>query len=77
MNHPDVSTAGSASGAAAAKLTDAYKTLLSYADAQPAAKREGAPADGGYWFDRGAVEGAMAVAVRRQDLPGSRQEGRP
>jgi hypothetical protein len=77
LNHPDVLAAGSAGGGAAAKLTDAYKTLLSYADAQPAANREGASADGGYWFDRGAVECAMAVAVRRQDLPASRQEGRP
>jgi hypothetical protein len=77
QNHPDVSASGSADGGAAAKLTDAYKTLLSYADAKPTTNRAGAPADGGCWFDRDAVESAMAVAVRRQDSPASRQEGRP
>lgn len=75
--HPDLSASTSADGGQAAHLTDAYKTLVGYAESLPSANGKGAPADGGYRFDRGAVEGAIMVAVRRQELPASGPEGRP
>ena len=77
LSHPDVAPATPANQGQAAELTDAYKTLMSYAEAQPVAGSEGACADGGYRFDRGAVEGAIMVAVRRQELPAARPEGQP
>jgi len=77
QNHPDRSAAASVDAGQAAQLTDAYKTLISYAAALAAASGEGALADGGFRFDRGAVESAILVAVRRQELRASRPGGQP
>ena len=74
QSHPDVSAATSVDGKQAAQITNAYKTLMSYAEALPLPGRESALADAGCRFDRGAVESAIIVAVRRQELPPSRAE---
>ncbi len=76
QSHPDVSAATPVDKRQAAKLIDAYKTLMAYAEALPAANG-GRQADGGYRFDRSAVEDAIRVAVRRQELAASSAEGRP
>lgn len=76
QSHPDVSTATAVDKRQAAKLIDAYKTLMAYAEALPAANGERQP-DSGYRFDRGTVESAVVVAVRRQALAASSAEGRP
>ena len=65
--HPDLALAHIDEGPAA-KLTDAYKTLMNYAEALPSAGGDEAPGDGGYRFDRGAVESSIVVMVRRQEL---------
>ena len=49
---------------------------MAYAEALPAANG-GRQADSGYRFDRGTVESAVVVAVRRQELAASSAEGRP
>ena len=71
--HPDLTPAPSADAAEAADLTAAYRMLMSYAEALPAAA--GMSVDSGCRFDRPAVEGSILVAVRRQELAGG--EGRP
>ena len=70
--HPDIAAASVDAGAAAT-LTDAYRTLMRYAEALPAPTA--ASAQSGYRFDRGAVDGAILVVVRRQDL--AAEEARP
>ena len=76
QSHPDVSAATPADKRQAAKLIDAYKTLLAYAEALPAANG-GRQADSGCQFDRGTVESTVMVAVRRQELAAPSAEGRP
>ena len=71
--HPDLTPAESVDAGEAARLTEAYKTLMSYAEALPAAA--GASAGSGCCFDRHTVEGSILVAVRRQEL--AAEEGRP
>ena len=76
QSHPDRAAAARTDAPQAAELTSAYRTLLLYAGALPLAGGNGAPAGSGYRFDRGAVEGAILVAVRRQEL-GAALEGQP
>ncbi len=71
--HPDLTAAGTADATEAANLTAAYRILMSYAEALPAAA--GMSAESGCRFDRDAVEGSILVAVRRQELAGG--EARP
>ena len=61
----------------ATKLTDAYKTLMNYAEALPSAAGDETPGETGYRFDRGTVEGSILVMVRRQDLTAARAEAQP
>lgn len=72
--HPDVTAATPAEDGATTRLTDAYKTLLNYAEALPSAMDDDALSEAGYRFDRGTVESAMRVMVRRQDLAAARAE---
>ena len=59
------------------RLTDAYKTLTeAYARALSMAG-EGASAGSEFRFDRGTVEGAILVAVQRQELASSGLEAAP
>jgi hypothetical protein len=74
--HPDRATVQAGEGMSA-RLTEAYKTLTSYAAAVPAAPGSGAQAESACRFDRGTVEGAVLVAVRRQELAASGMEGAP
>ncbi len=76
QSHPDVLAATPVDRLQAARVIDAYKTLMAYTEALPAANG-GRQADSGYRFDRGTVESAVVVAVRRQDLAASSAEGRP
>ncbi|MCZ7596154.1 MAG: GvpL/GvpF family gas vesicle protein [Hyphomicrobium sp.] len=71
--HPDHGTALQAADGAPARLTDAYKTLISYATALPS--MAGVAND--CRFDRDAVEGTILVAVRRQELAAAGLEGAP
>lgn len=71
--HPDLAAAETADATEAANLTAAYRILMSYADALPAAA--GMSAESGCRFDRDAVEGSILVTVRRQELAGG--ESRP
>ncbi len=71
--HPDHVAALQAGDGGPARLTDAYKTLTSYAAALPA--MAGVPSE--CRFDRSAVEGAILVAVRRQELAAAGLEGAP
>ncbi len=77
QSHPDLSDAEDATDRQVARLTDAYKTLLRYAEALPPADDGGSPAEGGYRFDRGTVEGAILVTVRREATTGAIIEGPP
>ena len=77
QSHPDLSAAIPVEEGQAARLTNAYKTLMRYAEALPLASSEDAPGGGGYRFDRGAIEGAVMVAVRRQELKASHPGGQP
>jgi hypothetical protein len=65
--HPDHGAMPSGDGVSA-RLTDAYKTLTSYAAALPPMAGEGAPRGSEFRFDRGTVEGAILVAVQRQEF---------
>lgn len=75
--HPDVVTAAPAEEDGAARLTDAYKTLLKYAEALPSAAGNEAAGVTGCRFDRSTVEGSILVMVRRQDLAAPHAEARP
>lgn len=77
QSHPDLSDAEDATDRQVARLTDAYRTLLRYAEALPPADGGSRPADGGYRFDRGSVEGAILVAVRREATTGAVVEVQP
>ena len=72
--HPDLTTAAPVDEGDATRLTDAYKTLMNYAEALPSAAGDDAAGESGYRFDRGAVEGSILVMVRRQELPVARAE---
>ncbi len=67
--HPDVTTAAPVNEGDATRLTDAYKTLMNYAEALPSAAGDEVPGETGYRFDRDTVEGSILVMVRRQELP--------
>jgi hypothetical protein len=73
--HPDLAAAPVREGEAS-QVTDAYKTLMSYAEALPSAAGDAAAGAAGYRFDRGAVEGAILVMVRRQ-APSQAAEAQP
>lgn len=75
--HPDHSATLLAGDGVSARLTDAYKTLTSYAAALPSVAGAGALAESECRFDRGAVEAAILVAVQRQDFAASQLEGAP
>jgi hypothetical protein len=75
--HPDVKTAAPAEEIGAARLTDAYKTLMKYAEALPSASGDEAPGATGYRFDRSTVEGSILVMVRRQELAAAHAEAQP
>lgn len=72
--HPDLTTPALAEQGDATRLTDAYKTLLNYAEALPSEADDDAPGAAGYCFDRDTVESSILVMVRRQDLAASRAE---
>jgi hypothetical protein len=72
--HPDVTAAAQVVEGDAIRLTDAYKTLMNYADALPSAVGADVPGAAGYGFDRDTVEGSILVMVRRQDLSVARAE---
>lgn len=74
--HPDQGAMSPGEGVPA-RLTDAYKTLKSYTTALPPMAGVDAPSGSEFRFDRGAVEGAILVAVQRQELAPSRLEGVP
>ena len=61
----------------AARLTDAYKTLMNYAGALPSASAHETVGVTGYRFDRSTVESSMLVMVRRQDLAAAHAEAQP
>ncbi len=73
--HPDLAAAPAREGEAS-QVTDAYKTLMSYAEALPSVAVDDAAGAAGYRFDRGAVEGAILVMVRRQ-APSRPAEAQP
>ena len=64
--HPDLASNVAVDSDCAAKLTDAYKTLINYAAALPGACGVDVAGARGFRFDRGAVENSIFVAVRRQ-----------
>jgi hypothetical protein len=72
--HPDLTAAVEPDEGCASRVTDAYKTLLNYAEALPSATDDAAPDDAGCRFDRGTVEGSIVVMVRRQELTAARAE---
>ena len=74
--HPDLTAAVHVDEGDATRLTDAYKTLMNYAEALPSAAGDDAVGETGYRFDRGTVEGSILVMVRRQDLTVARAETR-
>ena len=59
------------------QVTDAYKTLMSYAEALPSAAGDDVAEAAGCRFDRGAVEGAILVMVRRQAPSPAHAEAQP
>lgn len=76
-HHPDHAALSLPGEGASARLTDAYRTLTSYVAALPPASDESARAGRECHFDRDAVEGAILVAVRRQELAASGLELAP
>lgn len=68
MSHSDLRISAPVDDGQAAKLTDAYKTLMSYVQALPSKAADDASPARGCRFDRGTVERSMLVAVRRQEL---------
>lgn len=66
--HPDVTNAVVVEDGRATKLTDAYRTLMSYAESLPSTADEDASDEASFRFDRGTVESCMLVVVRRQEL---------
>jgi len=72
--HPDLMAAVPVDEGDATRLTDAYKTLMNYAEALPSAAGDDVPGETGYRFDRDTVEGCILVMVRRQDLTVARAE---
>ncbi len=75
--HPDLTAAAPPAGGDATRLTDAYKTLMNYAQALPSADGDDDPRQAGYRFDRGTVEGSLLVTVGRQALPDARAQMQP
>jgi len=74
--HPDHGGASPGDGVSA-RLTDAYKTLTSYARALSSMNGEGPSAGSDFRLDRGTIEGAILVAVQRQELASSCREAVP
>jgi hypothetical protein len=74
--HPDHGTAPAGDGAAT-RLTDAYKTLTRFARALPSMHGKDASARTEFRFDRGTVEGAILVAVQRQEFASSSSDAVP
>ena len=72
--HPDLTATLAVDEGHATRLTDAYKTLMNYAEALPRAAGDDTVGESGYRFDRGAVEDSILVMVRRQELPAARAE---
>lgn len=72
--HPDLTAAVPVDVGDTIRLTDAYKTLMNYAEALPSAAGDDPPGETGYRFDRGTVEGSILVMVRRQELAAARAE---
>jgi hypothetical protein len=75
--HPDLTAATFCEGGDATKLTDAYKTLMNYAEALPAAPGDEFAGEPGYRFDRDTVESSIRVMVRRQDFSVAHAEAQP
>jgi hypothetical protein len=75
--HPDLVTVAPVEEGNAARLTDAYKTLINYAGALPSAFGNGTVGVTGYRFDRSTVEGSMLVMVRCQELAAAHAEAQP
>lgn len=75
--HPDLAAAEPADDSDATKLTDAYRTLMNYAEAVPSAGDDETPGQIGFRFDRDTVEGSIQVMVRRQDMTLARMETQP
>jgi hypothetical protein len=75
--HPDLTAATFCEGGDATKLTDAYKTLMNYAEALPAAPGDEIAGEPGYRFDRDTVESSIRVMVRRQDFSVAHAEAQP
>ena len=77
LAHPDLTAPVPPEAGDATRLTDAYKTLMNYAEALPSAPGNEAVGETGCRFDRGAVEGSIWVMVRRQDLAAAHAEAQP
>ncbi len=75
--HPDLAAAEPIDASDATTLTDAYRTLMNYADAAPSAADDEAPGQIGFRFDRDTVEGSIQVMVRRQDVTRARVDTQP
>jgi hypothetical protein len=73
-HHPDRAPVQLASEGVSARLTDAYRTLTRYAASLLSTAGESARAEPECRFDRVAVEDAILVAVRRQELAVSAPE---
>jgi hypothetical protein len=71
--HADLAPAAAKDGTAA-RLSDAYKTLMNYTEALSVPGDNEIAGATDYCFDRGAVEGAILVTVQRQTLPDRRAE---
>jgi hypothetical protein len=74
-NHPDHAAVPLAGEGVSGRLTDAYRTLTRYAASLLSATGDNARAERECRFDRAAVEDAILVAVRRQELAVSGLEG--
>ena len=72
--HPDLTAAAPGDESDTTRLTDAYKTLMNYAEALPSAAGDDALGETGYRFDRGTVEGSILVMVHRPELTVARAE---
>lgn len=75
--HPDLKAPKPADESDATRLTEAYKTLMNYAEALPTTAGDDDLGEVGYRFDRGAVERSILVMVRRQELAGRQVESPP
>jgi len=72
--HPDLRPALPTDADRAARLTDAYETLMTYAAALPASTDRDTSDDTSYRFDRGTVERSILLTVGRQELAAAAAE---